>query len=112
MRGDLAAAESVEECWDRLCEASKHLGAGNVWMRLGDVDRSAQLQPVSPLGTWETRIPLSECDFVSFGCACSEATPSLMPLALALRDAVGKLPPVGPHTPPIKRSSFTEQPPH
>lgn len=96
LRNELAEARSVEDCWDRLCDTSRLLGLEQVYLRLGNRDRLVRLrdseaqQSYQP--TYQTTVPLREGDYVAFtGRATDPATARLLlPMAEALRDALGR----------------------
>ena len=94
MRTNLAAARSEEECWDQLCVASRELGLAQVWLKLGDRDRQADLQQLDTVLSYQTRVPLREGDYVAFtGRNNDPATAQLLlPLAAALREALTRQP--------------------
>ena len=94
LRTELATARSEEECWDKLCHASRELGLSQVLLRLGDRDRHAQWREIESAASYQTRVPLRAGDYVAFtGHHADPATAQLLlPLAAALRDALAPPP--------------------
>ncbi len=87
MKSGMATAQSADDYWSHLHMASEKLGLGRVHLSLDGRVWSSEGQQ-HPAG-WETRVPLSGDDYVAFqGVSPDPDTAhSLIPLALALRDA-------------------------
>ncbi len=94
MKSGMAKAQSADDYWTHLQTASEKLGLGRVYLSLGGKVWSSEGEQ-HPAG-WETRVPLTGEDYVAFqGVSPDPDTAhSLIPLALALRDA--PRPPSGP----------------
>jgi hypothetical protein len=90
LRNNLAEARSVEECWDRLCDASKQLGLEQVYLRLGNNDRLVRLRESSTQQSYQTTVQLREGDYVAFTGRPEDPASAqlLLPMAEALRDAL------------------------
>jgi len=90
LRADLAAANSVEECWDKLCEASRVLGLSQVLLRMGEHHLRADLHTAAHDETFQTSVPLPGGGRVEFtGRHGDPATAQLLlPIAGVLRQAI------------------------
>jgi UDP-GlcNAc:undecaprenyl-phosphate GlcNAc-1-phosphate transferase len=60
----LAAAESVEECWQALADAGRELGFHEVELRVVGRSFSERLEEMNGRGTWDLRVPLGGEDYV------------------------------------------------
>lgn len=90
LRTEILAASSPDEFWRRLRDAGHQLGFESVSLRLADRSWTSAHGSSPRHRGWQTRVPLNDEDYAEFSTASDnfEAAQSLIPLALALRQAV------------------------
>jgi UDP-GlcNAc:undecaprenyl-phosphate GlcNAc-1-phosphate transferase len=91
LEDSLAGAQTVDECWTAVRQASREFGFTHLAMRLDHTfyeerfgEEKAQLQ------TWTVRVPLSGTEFINIGHSFQDSLPSpvIGPFADALRRAI------------------------
>ncbi len=87
----LARSESLDQCWDAICDACRDLGFACASMRIEGELREAWLRHAGPCAvSWSLRVPLTENGWISIaGGADSTVEPSVVtPLAIVIRRAI------------------------
>jgi len=66
MEESMAAATTLDECWQAIVRASDDLDFAQVRLRIGSKLYEKTLKPIDPTACWSFQIPLSESDYIVF----------------------------------------------
>lgn len=62
----IAAAATLDDCWDAIVQAAEEFGFAQVRLAIGARRFEETLRPINPVACWSFQIPLSETDFIEF----------------------------------------------
>jgi UDP-GlcNAc:undecaprenyl-phosphate GlcNAc-1-phosphate transferase len=62
----IAAANTLDECWEHIVRAAEEFGFAQVRLSIGARCYEETLRPINPVACWSFQIPLSETDFIEF----------------------------------------------
>lgn len=91
LEDSLTGAQTVDECWSAVRQASRDFGFTHLAMRLDHTFFEERFGEDTPQQTWSVRVPLSSTEFVNIGHHFQDSIPSpevIGPLADTLRRAL------------------------
>ena len=62
----IAAASTLDECWEAIVRAAEEFGFAQVRLSIGPHFYEETLRPINPVACWNFQIPLSETDYIEF----------------------------------------------
>jgi UDP-GlcNAc:undecaprenyl-phosphate GlcNAc-1-phosphate transferase len=62
----IAAATTLDECWEHIVRAAEEFGFAQVRLSIGKHSYEETLRPINPVACWNFQIPLSETDYIEF----------------------------------------------
>jgi UDP-GlcNAc:undecaprenyl-phosphate/decaprenyl-phosphate GlcNAc-1-phosphate transferase len=62
----IAAANTLDECWEVIVRAAEEFGFAQVRLSIGSHYYEETLRPINPVACWNFQIPLSETDYLEF----------------------------------------------
>jgi UDP-GlcNAc:undecaprenyl-phosphate GlcNAc-1-phosphate transferase len=62
----IAAATTLDECWEAIVQAAEEFGFAQVRLAIGPHSYQETLRPINPVACWNFQIPLSETDYIEF----------------------------------------------
>jgi UDP-GlcNAc:undecaprenyl-phosphate/decaprenyl-phosphate GlcNAc-1-phosphate transferase len=62
----IAAATTLDECWEQIVRAAEEFGFAQVRLSIGPRFYEETLRPINPVACWNFQIPLSETDYIEF----------------------------------------------
>jgi UDP-GlcNAc:undecaprenyl-phosphate GlcNAc-1-phosphate transferase len=62
----IAAATTLDECWEHIVRAAEEFGFAQVRLSIGTHSYEETLRPINPVACWNFQIPLSETDYIEF----------------------------------------------
>jgi hypothetical protein len=87
LEDSLAGAQTVDQCWTAVRQASREFGFTHLVMRLDHTFYEERFGDDALQQTWTVRVPLSNTEFINLGHHFRDSVPSLVvgPFADALR---------------------------